>query len=97
MRQQKDMAERIKMVKAMEFIAWQINDPEIFSGWREIGIAAGGIKYGDLQVNKGDEKDLSGYLKDEDFADLMDAFLLEMAKAKKSGGLYCDHVVSRPK
>ena len=89
--------ERIKMVKAMEYIARQINDEEVFYGWLSIGVADGDIIYGDLDVLPDDQDTLEYYIEDEDFADLMDTFLHEMAKAKKSGGLYCDNVVSKPK
>jgi hypothetical protein len=44
--------ERMKMVKAMEFIAHQINDEEIFlDWWLPGGVADGDIEYGDLSVN----------------------------------------------
>lgn len=88
--------ERIKMVKAMEFIARQINDEEVFWGWLSIGVADGDIRYGDLDVSSDDEIDLEYYIEDKAFADLMDTFLRKMAQAKKSGGLYCDNIVSKP-
>ncbi len=92
-----DANERIKMVKAMEFVARQINDEDIFIGtWLSIGVADGEIEYGDLAVGKDDPEDLSYYLKDVAFADLMDTFLRVMSKAYRSGGLYCDRIVSKP-
>lgn len=92
---QDQIVERIKMIKAMEFIARQINDEEILCGWLSIGVADGDIEYGDLDVKKCDNEDLEYYLEDVIFADLMDTFLHEMSKAKKSGGLYCGGVVSK--
>lgn len=87
-------AERIKMVKAMEFIARQINDEEVFYTWLMGGVADGDIEYGDL-----DGADLDGvcewYIRDGAFAELMQCFLRHMTYARKSGGLYCDGVVSR--
>lgn len=84
--------ERIKMVKAMEFIAQQINDEEIFEAWLIDGVADGDIEYGDLSAEAGEDMDY--YLEDQHFSDLMDTFLRCMYAAKKSSGLYCDRVVS---
>ena len=86
--------ERIKMVKAMEFITRQINDEEVFYSWLTVGVADGDIEYGDLTVKVTDEKDLDYYIEDDEFAFLMAAFVRCMARAKTSGGLYCDDVVS---
>lgn len=87
--------ERIKMVKAMEFIERNLNDEAIFMNWLAVGVADGDIEYGDLEVRDGDEQDLDYYLEDEHFADLMDTFLYNMKKAWRSGGLYCDGIVSK--
>lgn len=87
--------ERIKMVKAMEFIARQINDEDIFMGWLYNGVADGDIEYADLNATNDDiEWEFDYYIKDENFKDLMNLFVRLMAKAAKSGGLYCDGVVS---
>ncbi len=89
--------ERIKMVKAMEYITRQINDEEVFEGWLSCGVADGDIDYGDLSV-KDEDLDAYGlgyYINDEAFAELMQEFLLTMKCAYKSGGLYCDGVVSK--
>ena len=87
--------ERIKMIKAMEYIARQINDEDVFSGWLTEGVADGDIEDGDLTVGSDDAEELEYYLSDDSFADIMDTFLWVMAKARKSGGLYCDKVVSK--
>ena len=88
--------ERIKMVKAMEFIARQVNNEEIFCDWwLTTGVADGDIEYGDLSVNDGDEEDLGYYIEDEEFAHLMQLFLKTMRQAYKDGGLYCDWIVSK--
>ena len=42
--------ERMKMVKAMEFIARQVNNEEIFNAWLTDGVPDGDIEYGDLDV-----------------------------------------------
>jgi hypothetical protein len=90
--------ERMKMVKAMEFIARQINDEDIFMGWLYSGVADGDIQYGDLDITMDDEENLSCYIDDEkNFADLMTTFLRLMAKTWKSGGLWCNGVLSQTK
>lgn len=82
--------ERNKLVCAMEYIARQINDEEVLEGWLVSGVADGDIAYGDLSA------DCEDYYKNDDyFADLMDTFLWVMEKAYKSGGLYCDGIVSK--
>lgn len=89
--------ERVKMVKAMEFIARQINNEDIFMTWLSVGVADQDIKYGDLSVGAEDDYIDYYYTDDERFADIMDTFLYIMARAKKNGGLYCDGVVSKAK
>lgn len=84
--------ERIKMVKAMEYIARRINDYDVFEGWLISGVADGDINYDDLTVEDDGIEDY--YTEDTDFADLMDTFLRCMTRAYKFGGLYCDNVVS---
>ena len=88
--------ERIKMVKAMEYIARQVNNEEFFYDiWLMLGVADGDIEYGDLSVNDSDAESLDYYVSDEEFSELMKEFLRLMALAKKDGGLYCDGVVSK--
>ncbi len=86
----RDKADRAKMVLAMEFIARQINDEEVFDYWLMYGVADGDIKYGCIDPTKVDDY----YLEDENFKSLMACFLRRMAGAKKSGGLYCDGIVA---
>lgn len=88
--------ERIKMVKAMEFIARQINDEVLFDEWLAIGIADGDVEYGDLSLDH--KEDIEYYAEnDAVFADLMDTFLLVMSTAyNDKSGLYCDGIVSKP-
>lgn len=85
-------SDRIRAVKAMEFLARQINAENIFMYWLADGVADSDIRYGDLLPTDGD--DLEYYLEDEHFADLMALFLRLMSMAFKDGGLYCDGVVS---
>lgn len=82
---------RKKMVLAMEFIARQINDEDVFDGWLMCGVADGDLKYGEWDVDAVDDY----YIEDSTFAELMACFLRRMAGAKESGGLYCDKVVSK--
>lgn len=88
-----DTTERKKMVLAMEFIARQINDEEVFEGWLMNGVADGDIMEGEWNYNKVDDY----YITDDAFKDLMSCFLRRMSGAWKSGGLYCDNVVSESK
>ena len=87
--------DRIKMVKAMEFITRQINDEGVFEDWLIGGVADGDIKYGDLEVRDEDREELEVYIEDESFADLMHTFLYVMKNASRSGGLCCDKVVDK--
>lgn len=90
------MDERIKMVKAMEFICRQINDESVFYDvWAMEGVADGDIEYGNLTVESDDIDKLDWYLEEENFRNLMDTFLYAMKYAMKSGGLYCDGVCTR--
>jgi hypothetical protein len=79
---------RVNMVRAMETIARAVNDEYVFDLWLSIGVADG-----DIDEDTTDEE-LEDYCDDETFAGLMDAFLKLMARAKKSGGLYCDDIAS---
>jgi hypothetical protein len=90
-----DRIERAKLVKAMEFIARQVNDEEVFDGWLMNGVADGDIESGDLEATNEDAENLEYYIRDKDFADIMAVFLRVMARAQKSGGLYCDGIVSK--
>lgn len=93
--------ERVKVVKAMELLARQVNDCDIFNFWLSLGVADGDIEYGDLEspevVGLLDDAgcELEMYYEDDDsFSDLLDTFLVLMVKAYRSGGLYCDGVWS---
>lgn len=86
-----NVVERKKMVACMEYIARHINDESIFMGWLMGGVADGDIQYGYLNPDGVDE----GYVDDDRyFAELMECFLRKMVAADKSGGLYCDGVVT---
>lgn len=76
-----DKVKRIKVIKAMELLARQINDEEVFERWLTYGVADG-------------DNDFKYYTNDETFSELMTTFLQCMSNAKKSGGLYCDGVLS---
>jgi len=85
------MKDRIKMVKAMEFIMRQINNEDLFMPWLSVGVADGDIEYGDLSDDTGETE---YYTEDENFKELMGLFLRCMARAKSDGGLYCDGIAS---
>lgn len=82
---------RKKMVVAMEFIARQINDEEVFEGWLMNGVADGDISDGSLDIEEVDEY----YIQDDNFRELMGCFLRRMYGAYRSGGLYCDKIVTK--
>ena len=86
-------SKRRKMVLAMEYIARQINDEDVFEGWLMGGVADGDIPYASVDVDDVDDY----YIEDEHFKDLMSCFLRRIVGAWKSGGLYCDGVVSQDK
>ncbi|MBR6795710.1 MAG: hypothetical protein IKM52_06350 [Clostridia bacterium] len=81
-------AERIAMVRAMETVARQINDEEIFETWLSYGVADG-----DIDETTTDEE-LEYYIENDTFEDLMGVFLRLMVRAEEQGGLYCDHALS---
>ncbi len=81
--------ERIAVVRAMETIARQINNENIFEGWLTFGVADG-----DIDETTTDEE-LECYIEDDkEFGELMGLFTRIIARADKSGGLYCDGVIS---
>lgn len=90
-----NITERIQAVKAMEFLARQINDEGIFESWLIDGVADGDIEYGDLAQRKDDAEMLDYYTEDDNFAELLGSFLYCMKRAAKSGGLYCDGITSK--
>lgn len=89
--------ERIKLVKAMEYIVRNLNSEEYLEPWLIEGVADGDIEYGDLSIRDEDFDDYGTayWIKDKEFAELMRLFLVIMAKAKRDGGLYCDGIVSK--
>ena len=87
-------AERIKMLKAMEFIARNVNDESVFETWLTDGMPDGAIEYGDLTVTDSDYSNFEYDIQDDVFDIYMAEFLLLMKKAYKSGGLCCDGVLS---
>ena len=84
--------ERLMMVKAMEYIARQINDESVFDIWLRVGVADGDISYGDFDGDLESIEALSYYLEDDNFQDLMKVFQAIIVRAYKSGGLICDGV-----
>lgn len=89
---------RIKMVKAMEYIARQMNDEDVFCDvWLRFGVSDGDIKYGDLSDTDEEYNDAEFYTEDNRFSELMKLFLNVMHIAKGSGGLYCDGILSGQK
>lgn len=90
MNEKLNVTERKKMVLAMEYIARQINDEDVFEGWLMSGVADGDLSYGEWDCENVEDY----YIEDGNFKDLMSCFLRRMAGAKRSGGLYCNGIVS---
>jgi len=88
--------ERAKLIKAMEYVARQVNDENVFESWLVSGVADGDIEYGDLEIH-GELDEALDYVEDKWFAEIMEIFLEVMAAAKRRGGLYCDGVTSKLK
>lgn len=86
--------ERIKAVKAMEFLVRQVNSEDVFVEWLGIGVADGDIPYGETELNADTDYELDYYIEDSNFASLMWLFVEIMSDAKKDGGLFCDGIVS---
>ena len=91
-----DKLERIKLIKAMEFIARHTNSENVFNYWLRYGVADGDILYGDLDSidNNYDEYLLDSYANDDDFCELMNDFIYLIDMARNDGGLYCDGIKS---
>lgn len=92
-----NIKERKAVVLAMEILARNINDEDVFEGWLSCGVADGDINYQHAVIAVGDigeEMVDEWYVEDCNFANLMDTFLRCMRKASKSGGLYCDGMVT---
>lgn len=87
----KQESERKKMVLAMEYIARQINNEDIFESWLMIGVGDGDINYGSFDMDEVDE----AYIEDDYFREMMECFLRVMRRAAVDGGLYCGKIVTR--
>ena len=92
-----DEATRIKMVKAMDFICRHLNNESDVQCWLINGVADGDIERGDLSVAWEDNNPMWDYIEDDDdFADLMDTFLMCMRLSqRRKSTLVCDGVVSK--
>lgn len=82
------LEKRAKVVRAMDLLCRCINDEDVFMPWLMVGVADGDI------TSETTDEDLEYYCEDDNFAELMEYFLRRMSAAKKSGGLYCDKIVS---
>lgn len=83
-------SERIKLVRAMEYIARHANDDEVFDLWVSLGVADGVI-FDDSEAW------IDEYITDDRLSDLMRVFLRVMTTASLKGGLWCDGVSSKEK
>lgn len=86
-----NIEERKKLVLAMEFIARHVNDEMIAQDWLIDGVADGDIPFGSTDMSDVDDNYVNS---NKDFSEMMKVFLDTMSRANRSGGLYCDRVVS---
>lgn len=84
-----------RMILAMEYVARQINDEDVFEGWLVGGVPDGDIEFGCFDTAVIDDDDY--FMRDENFKHLMGCFLRRMYGAYKSGGLYCGGLASGDK
>lgn len=80
--------DRAELVRAMDKLARAINDEDIFEYWLIDGVADGDIDGTETDL------ELEYYTENKTFSELMNLFLSVMTRAKKSGGLYFDGIIS---
>lgn len=85
-----NVMERAEMVKAMEVLARSCNAEDYLMSWLMVGVADGDIN---KDTTLEDIIDM-GYCDDDQFKELLDAFIKIMFNAAKDGGIYCDGIVS---
>lgn len=85
--------DRRKAILAMEYLARQINDEDVFESWLMAGVADGDIPYGSMDVNSVDDY----YIEPDNFKEIVGCFLRRMIEAYESGSLYCGGVVGEEK
>lgn len=92
-----NLMERMLMVKAMDYVARQLNDESHLMYWLSNGVADEDIPYGELSLTGPIDRDPAfWYAEDEErFGELMGDFLKIMARAYKNGGIYCGDVSSK--
>ena len=86
----KNEIRRAKAILAMEYLARQMNNEDIFERWLMGGVADGDIPYGSFDIENVD----SYYIKPENFKDIACCFMRMMITSYGNGGLYCGSVVA---
>lgn len=82
--------ERAELLIAMDRIATCFNNEEFYyDNWRVGGIADGDIDYEGLCDH---ESNVTNLMNDDNFRDIINAFMHATALARRDGGLYCDGV-----
>ncbi len=80
---QRQLKERVKLLRAMETIARCVNDEDVFELW-----LAEGIPDGEIKENTTDEE-IEWLAEDTDsMLDIMDTFVKLMKNTYRNGGLY---------
>lgn len=90
--------ERAELLMAMDRIATCFNCEDFyFDNWRVGGIADGDIEYDGLCDHESNVTNLMNddyYMDDDNFRDIINAFMHATALARQDGGLYCDGIVA---
>ena len=91
----KNKRERAELLMAMDRIATCFNNEELYyDNWRVGGIADGDIIYGEHRGCHDENVDClmndDWYMDDDNFRDIINAFMHCVAMARQDGGLYCD-------
>lgn len=85
-----NIKERKQTVLAMENLVRSVNNEEYIDSWLMCGVPDG-----DLNEDSTWEDVDDYFIKDDNFAELMQLFLKIMSRAYKDGGLYIDKVSSK--
>lgn len=80
--------ERIEVVRAMDLLVRCCNDEDIIIPWLMNAVADGDAEMSDEYIAE-------YYCDDNAFRELTECFLRRMQDVVKSGGLYCDGIVTR--
>ncbi len=82
--------QRAKAILAMEYLARQLNNEDVFECWLMGGVADGDIPYGSFDISDVDKY----YVEPENFKYIANCFMRLMVNSYGNGGIYCGGVVA---